>query len=339
MGIIVLATKNAYRNGESAFRAAFDLDIRSAPAEEIALAEMVLATGARAVILGTDPYCGPLYEALGQTGGAAGSLMARFGVGHDSIDKVLARRHNIVVTNTPGVLETSVAEHALWLLGSLARRIPAADATFRSGQFSAPVGMELAGKTLGLIGFGGIGRRVGASAHFGFGMRVLAADPRPIEQLRWAQESSAQALERLGLELYTSDVDTVLRRADIVSLHLPATAATRHFFNADRLRLLKPGAMLVNTARGSVVDETALYDVLADGRLAGAALDVFEHEPYMPASPGKDLRTLTNVVLVPHLGSHTREAHRRMAEACLANVAGFFAGRLDEISVVAESRE
>ncbi len=330
----VLAAGSTYRNGEMVFGKVADLEIRSAAPEEDALAEAVLSSSCRAVILSTQPYRGALYEALGKTGRTGGAIMARFGVGHDSIDKTLARRHKIVVTNTPGVLERSVAEHTLWLMGSLARRLPRADAAFRAGGFSAPVGMELAGKVLGLVGFGGIGRRVAAMAHFGLEMRVLAADVRPIEQLTKRGETALEALERLGLSAYTSDVETVLREADVVSIHLPVTDQTRGFFDAARLALMKPGAVLINTARGALVDEAALYEALAEGRLAGAALDVFEAEPYVPVLPEKDLRGLENVVLSPHLGSHTDEAHRRMAAACLANVRNFFAGKLDELSRV-----
>jgi phosphoglycerate dehydrogenase-like enzyme len=126
----------------------------------------------------------------------------------------------------------------------------------------------------------------------------------------------------------------VLGQADIVSLHLPSTPQTRHLIDADRLGGMRPEALLVNTARGAVLDEIALYDALAAGKLGGAGLDVFENEPYRPAAPGKDLRTLSQVVLTPHVASNTREANDRMARAALANVAGFFEGRIHELSRV-----
>jgi len=129
-------------------------------------------------------------------------------------------------------------------------------------------------------------------------------------------------------------VESVFRRADVVSVHLPANAETRHFLNAHRIGLMKPSAMLVNTARGMVLDEAALFDALASGRLAGAALDVYENEPYKPASPDKDLRRLKNIVLTPHIGSNTHEANERMARACVANVSRFFAGRMGELTRV-----
>ena len=137
-----------------------------------------------------------------------------------------------------------------------------------------------------------------------------------------------------GLALHTTDVDAVLRVADVVSIHMPGTDATRHFFGARRLAVMKRGAFLINTARGTIVDECALYDAMADGRLGGAALDVFEREPYVPAGPDKDLRKLEGGLLTPHVGSNTREANARMAEVCLKNVRSFLAGRRDELDRV-----
>ena len=284
------------------------------------------------MVVGIEAYRGPLYEALGETGGARGSIIARFGVGHDNISKPLAQQHRIAVTNTPGALDQSVAEHAAWLLGSLARRIPASDRGIRQRRFAAESGQEIQGRILGLLGFGAIGRRVAAIAHFGFGMRVLAADCRSADKLEKQYGRKIENLQReWGLELYTTDVDAVLRQADFLSIHLPCNSQTRHFMDAERLARMKAGAMLVNTARGGVVDELALYDALGSGHLAGAALDVFETEPYAPVRPDKDLRTLENVVLTPHVASNTCQANRRMAEMCLTSVASFLQGRLDNL--------
>jgi lactate dehydrogenase-like 2-hydroxyacid dehydrogenase len=239
------------------------------------------------------------------------------------------------VTNTPGVLDQSVAEHTLWLMGALARHLPASDAAIRSGTFHSAAGIELGGRLLVIVGFGGIGRRVAAMAHFGLGMRVLAADCRSAECL--AQDFSmprSQILAQWGLEDYTTDAQRVFREADVVSIHLPAVPETRHYVNAERLQQMRPTALLVNTARGSIVDEGALFDALAANRIAGAALDVFQQEPYVPADPAKDLRRLANVVLTPHVGSNTREANRRMAAASLANVQHFLAGRYEALTLV-----
>jgi len=143
-----------------------------------------------------------------------------------------------------------------------------------------------------------------------------------------------QVLDQFGVAQYTTDADAVFRESDVISIHLPAQADTRGFVDVRRLALLKPAAWLINTSRGSVADEAALYDALRSGRLAGAGLDVFHAEPYVPLAPDKDLRQLDNVVLTPHVGSNTHAANRRMAEASLANVRAFFAGRLDELTRV-----
>lgn len=328
----VLVTRTEFARAEAVFRGASELGCEPVEPAEEALAAAVTSTGARAVIVGVTPYRGPLYEALGRPGGG---LIARFGVGHDSIDKALARRHGIVVTNTPGVLDDSVAEHALWLTGCLARRIARLDARTRAGAFAGETGLELRGRTLGILGFGAIGRRVAAMAHFGFGLRVIACDRLPPDV--WAAEEprpAAEVLAEAGVERYTSDAGDLFRSSDIVSIHLPSNPATRHFVNADRLASMKPGSLLVNTARGAVLDEDALYDALSAGRPAGAALDVFEREPYEPVSPSRDLRRLENVVLTPHIGSNTVESNRRMGEACVANVRHYLAGRPDRLSRV-----
>lgn len=335
MAEIVLASPQQFAKGGNVFRLAEEVDVKEVPGEEQPLAEAVLARNCRAVIVGSDPYCGPLYEALAKTGGSRGAIIARFGVGHDNVDKALARKHNIVVTNTPDVLDVSVAEHAMWLLGSLAKHVCAMHARFKAGKFAAETGIELRGKTLGIIGFGVIGRRTATIAHQGFGMKVLAADCLSQDELeRQEGRPFAEIKAAYGLELYTNDVDKVLARAPFVSIHLPATPQTRHFIDARRLHVMKPGTMLVNTSRGSVVDEDALYEALAEGWLDGAALDVFEAEPYVPVAPDKDLRTLDCVVLTPHAASNTAEANQRIAKRALENVTKFFDGRIDELDRV-----
>ncbi|MCX6899200.1 MAG: hypothetical protein NT105_10905 [Verrucomicrobia bacterium] len=317
----VLITELEFRKAESVFHEAKDVRCEPAPVDEAALAEAVVSRSARAVIVGVAPYRDALYEALGKKNGA---IIARFGVGHDSINKPLARQHGIVVTNTPGVLDISVAEHTIWLMGCLARKIVRLETKLRAGEFAGEVGMELRGKTLGVLGFGGIGRSAAAIAHFGFGMKVIACN----------RSMPAEPPTRFGADRFTTNVEELFRASDVISVHLPANASTQRFVNATRLAWLKPGAMLVNTARGAVLDEEALYDALVAGRLTGAALDVFEREPYAPAHPDKDLRKLENVVLTPHVGSNTREANRRMAESALENVRCFLAGKLDRLARV-----
>jgi len=333
---VVLVTEKEYRKGAQIFASAAGLDIQPAPADEAALADEVRKQRASAVIVGVEPYRGPLYEALAETAGkGANALIARFGVGFDSIDLSQARTHGLFVTNTPGVLDQSVAEHTLWLIGALARHVAAGDAAMRRDEFPAGIGMELSGKVLGIIGFGPIGRRVACMAHLGLGMRVLAHDLLPLEVLAERAGCDLKTIgETTGVVALERHAGAVIEGADVVSLHLPALPATAHFIDAERLAGFKQGTLLINTARGSLVDEIALYDALDAGRLAGAALDVFEAEPYCPRLPGKDLRQLGKVVLTPHVGSSTVEANQRMARACVANVQAFIEGRIEDLSCV-----
>lgn len=329
----VLVTQKEFAKAEQVFSSQQDFDVRCAPTEERSLADAVLAEKCRAVILGVESYSGPLYEALARTGQKSGAIIARFGVGTDGIDKKLIRKHNIILTNTPGVLDISVAEHTIWLMGCLARNVAALDAQVKAGQFAPSTGRELHGRTLGIIGFGAIGRRVAAMAHFGFQMKVLAADSRPVEELaRQEGKTIEQIKSTYGVTTYTQDVNAVLREADVISVHLPANSQTSKFFNAQRFSTMKRGAFFVNTARGLVVDEGVLYDVLAEAHLAGAALDVFANEPYKPVTAGKDLRKLTNVLLTPHVASNTVESNERMAKICLKNIDCFFSHNLDELT-------
>jgi len=338
----VVVTEPEYKKAEETFAAETRFRVVAAADDESSMTEAVRKHGARAVIVGVVPYGPPLLDALAsntaesrQAGQESAALIARFGVGYDSVDLTGAAERGIVVTNTPGVLDQSVAEHTVWLLGALARTIPAADARVRQGEFFNPGGVELSGKTLGLIGLGRIGRRVAQAACFGLGMRVIAGDCLPVEELTQREgRPLEQMLEEFGLDDYTTDVDRVFAESDAVSLHLPAIPATHHFVDARRLALMQPHALLVNTARGMVLDESALFDALQSGRPAAAALDVFEQEPYVPVDPVKDLRTLPNVVLTPHTGSNTRESNRRMAATTLDDAAAFFGGELQRLNRV-----
>lgn len=332
---VVLVAESVFRKAEKVFRDVRDWQVEPAPAAEEQLAEAVRSRAARAVIVGVERYVGPLYESLAATGAGHGAIIARFGVGHDGIDKPQSRRLGIVVANTPGVLDVSVAEHTLWLMGNLARKISFLDTRLRGGEFSGCTGIEVQGKSLAVLGFGTIGRRVAGMAHFGFDMRVFAVDCLPIDELERREGRNIQRIQQeYGVELYATDAEPVLQQADFLSIHLPLNVQTRHFINAASLAQMKPDAMLINTARGAIIDEGALYDALAAGRLGGAALDVFETEPYVPIRPDKDMRSLDNVILTPHIASNTHEANRRMAESCLANAAHFFSGQFDKLTLV-----
>jgi lactate dehydrogenase-like 2-hydroxyacid dehydrogenase len=335
MSETVLVTQPEFVKGERLFAECSNLHVIAAADVEGSLAQAVRDRDSRAVIAGVQPFHGPLYEALGETGGQRGAIISRFGVGHDSIDKSLARQHGIVVTNTPGVLDGSVAEHAMWLIGSLARHVADCHLAMKSGDWRPQCGIELGGKTLGILGFGAIGRRVAAIAHFGFGMRVIAAGRSTAEDLVHREGRSLETIRgKFGVDQYTNDVTALMHQADVLSIHLPAIDTTANFVNAERLSSMKRDALLVNTARGAVLDEDALYHALSADQLAGAALDVYQQEPYQPQSPNCDLRTLSNILLIPHTGSNTLQANEAMARASLANVSCFLQGRLGKLTRV-----
>lgn len=232
-------------------------------------------------------------ELLGRAGRL--KVVGRAGVGLDNVDVDAATDRGILVMNTPGANATATAEHAWALLLALCRKIPAADASVRRGEWErkAFVGTQLKGKTLGVVGLGRVGRLV-AHRGRGFGMTVLAHDPF----------LSAEAAEEIPVDLV--DLDDLLARADVVTLHAPLTDETRGLVGADRIARMKPGALLVNAARGGLVDEAAVATALEEGRLGGAAFDVYGEEP--PA--GSPLLDRPDVVLTPHLGASTVEAQR-----------------------------
>jgi len=226
-------------------------------------------------------------------------IVGRAGVGLDNIDLEAAARHGVKVLNTPEAPTNAVAELVIGMMICLARNIPAADRVVRSGGWPkhAGMGLELAGKTLGVVGFGRIGRRVAEIAH-AIGMTVQAYD---------IIEIPTQVLEKTRTKLV--DLETILKTSDFITLHVPLTKETYHMLDAPKLRMMRPTSYLINVSRGAVVDEEALYDALAQGWIAGAGLDVFEHEP----PTGSKLLSLDNVVLTPHIGAQTREAQEAAA--------------------------
>ena len=222
-----------------------------------------------------------------------------------------------MVTNTPDVLTDATADLAMTLLLSVARRIGEGERHVRSKSWSGwrpthMMGAQVTGKTLGLIGFGRIGQAMARRAHLGFGMRILFFDPYP---------PADNILRELGAGRAPS-IDAVLEASDFVSLHCPATPENRHLINTARLHAMQRHAYLINTARGDVVDEAALNDALDGQVIAGAGLDVYEKEPEV--LPG--LLTRDNVVLLPHLGSATRETRISMGMKVLENAKAFFSG-------------
>jgi len=232
-------------------------------------------------------------------------VIARAGTGVDTIDVPAATRRGIAVMNAPGANTVSAAEHAMGLLLSLVRHIPEAAESMRRGQWDRKKyeGTELRGKTMGVVGLGRIGGHVAQIAK-AFGMTVIAHDPF----------LPAERAAELGIKLLS--LDQLLRVADVLTLHVALTEETHHLINAERLKLMKPTAFLVNTARGELVDERALADAVTAKRIAGAAIDVFAVEPLPADSP---LRGLDHVILTPHLAASTAEAQERVAvEICTA---------------------
>ena len=215
-------------------------------------------------------------------------LLSVWGTGTDHVDLASAARHGVTVTNTPGVSARSIAEHALALLFAVARRIPEMDAATRLGTWPRGSGIELYGKTCGVIGYGAIGRQFARLAA-ALGMRVIVWTMHPARYT---------GVEFVGL-------DELYRTSDAISLHLRLSAETKSFVAAEQFALMKPGAILINTARGAIVDEAALIEALGNGRIAGAGLDVFTVEPLPPQHP---LTRLGNVVLTPHCAGITPEA-------------------------------
>ena len=241
--------------------------------------------------------------------GPALKIIANYGVGFEHIEVAAATRKGIPVTNTPGVLTDATADLAFALILATARRVVEGDRRVRAGQFQywAPLlflGQEVSGKTLGIIGLGRIGQAVARRAA-GFGMKIIYHSRTPLAP------AAGQELQAAAVPL-----ETLLREADFVTLHIPLTPQTRHLIGSRELELMKPTAYLINTSRGPVVDEAALVAALQREQIRGAGLDVYEREPQL--APG--LADLDNVVLLPHLGSATVETRTRMAMMAAENL-------------------
>ena len=246
-------------------------------------------------------------------------VVGRAGIGLDNVDVEAATRAGVMVVNAPQSNILSAAEHTLALLLAQARNIPQADAALRAGRWERRrfEGVELNGKTLGIVGLGRVGAMVAQRAG-AFGMRLVGFDP-------YVSRDRARAL---GVELMPN-LEAVLVQADFLTVHLPRTPETVGLIGRRELALMKPGAILINTARGALVDQGALAEALRDGRLAGAGLDVYPQEPLPPeANPFRDL---DNVVLTPHAGAVTREANARSRKMPVDNIIAFLEGRPEHV--------
>ena len=243
-------------------------------------------------------------------------IFANCAVGVDNIDLVSAKASGVFVTNTPDVLTDTVAEHAVALMLSLTSRITEGDRFMREGKYHGwdpmlLLGIDLKGKALGIVGAGRIGSVFARIARQGFGMNIIYTNPSRNEVLE--KEQNAQ---------FFATADELLPYADVVSLHVPLLPTTQHLMNATRLALMKPSAYLINTSRGPVVDEIALVTALRTGVIAGAALDVFEHEPNL----ADGLSRLQNVVLTPHLASASYETRAKMTTVAAENIIAVLKG-------------
>ncbi len=261
----------------------------------------------------TDKIDGEVLDAAGKQC----KIFANYAVGFDNVDLKAAAEKGIMVTNTPGVLTDSVAEHTFALMLAIAHRVAEADRFMRAGNYKgwAPMlllGTDLSKKTLGILGLGRIGSRVAYHGAKGFNMKVVYYDVKRSEEFE----------KECGAE-FRANPDDIFKEADFISVHVPLLPTTKHMVNAEKLSLMKKSAYLVNTSRGPVIDEAALVSALQNGTIKGAALDVFENEP--ATAPG--LMELENVIITPHIASATDEARQGMSEIAAKNIIESLEGR------------
>jgi lactate dehydrogenase-like 2-hydroxyacid dehydrogenase len=307
----VVVTRKLPDAVEARLRDAFDVSLNpdDAPFPPARLAEaMRQADGILCAVTDTVDAA-----AIG-TAGRRARIVANFGVGVNNIDLKAAEAAGLVVTNTPDVLTDATADLAIALMLAATRRMSETEAILRQGGWdgfrpTGWLGMGLQGKTLGIVGMGRIGQATARRAAQAFGMRIVFFNRSAAGPFDFPAEARPT-------------VEAVLAEADVVSLHIPGGAANRGLISADRIAAMKPTAYLVNTARGDVLDEAALAEALAAGRLAGAGLDVYAEEPKVPAA----LLALPNVTLLPHIGSATLETRTAMGMLAVDNLVAFFAG-------------
>jgi glyoxylate reductase len=309
----VYVTRELPERGLKIIRERFDAEVwpEYAPPPKKVIIEKARDVDALATLL-SDRIDAEVFDAAPKL-----KIVAQMAVGFDNIDVQEATKRGIYVTNTPEVLTETTADFAWALLMAVARRVVEADKYVRTGQWkvgwhpSMLLGRDVHGATIGIVGAGRIGYAVAERAK-GFNMKILYYDVIPRPEME----------KELGAKRV--DLDTLLREADFVSIHVPLMKETYHLINANKLRLMKKTAYLINNARGPVVDEKALYEALKEGRIAGAGLDVFEQEPTPVDNP---LLKLDNVVVAPHISSASYETRSKMAEMVAENLVAFFEGR------------
>ncbi|MDD2393348.1 MAG: phosphoglycerate dehydrogenase [Eubacteriales bacterium] len=265
-----------------------------------------ICEGCYGIIAGLDHYDSSFFEAAPESL----KVISRYGVGYDRVDIAAARKRNITVTNTPGVNSESVADLTFGLMLAVARHIPQADREIREGAWPRFGGVELFGKSLGILGLGSIGKAVALRAG-GFSMKVSAYDP--YIDVRFAEEH--------GIRICS--FDEIIAGGDFISVHLPLNGSTSGLIGSEAIAGMKSDAIVINTARGGIVDEKAMYEALTTGRIRGYGADAFDKEPPV----NEPLLTLPNVVATPHSGSHTREAKQKMAALSVRNLIEVLSGR------------
>ena len=261
----------------------------------------------------TDTVDGEVFDAV-----PSAKIFANYAVGFNNVNIEEAKKRGITVTNTPGALTGAVAEHTVALMFAVVKRVVEGDTFLRKGKYKGwgPelfLGEELQGKTLGILGAGRIGSRVAEIAGKGLRMKVIYYDIKKSDEFEQATGAT-----------FCATLEEVLKEADVVSIHVPLLSSTTHLINAERLRLMKKTAYLLNTSRGPVIDEEALVEALKNGIICGAGLDVFENEPKL----AKGLTKLSNVVITPHTASATRSARDGMARLAAENLIAFFEGKV-----------
>ncbi|MFS0779945.1 phosphoglycerate dehydrogenase [Neobacillus sp. 3P2-tot-E-2] len=273
------------------------------PFRENELAERL--KGVHAAIVGTDQVTKKVLEAADQL-----ELIVKYGVGLDNIDLEFAKEKGIKVENTPGVNTEAVADYTFGLLLSLARQIHISDMEIRQGLWKKRTGTEIYQKTIGILGLGAIGKSIARRA-YGFNMKILAYD-------LYQDKSFANQFEVTYCEL-----EEIIEQSDVICIHLPLNNETKHLINKNSLAKMKPNTFIINTARGGIIDEKAIYEAIKEKRIAGAAIDVFEEEP-LKNSP---LAELENIILTPHNASASEEATQRMTTQTTDKVLRFYQGR------------
>lgn len=295
-------------NRAEAYAASLGMEYRWAPqlpfSEEGVVKEL---QNADAGIIDIEPYGESIFSQVKDSA----KLLVRFGVGYDKVDLQAASANGIAIARTTGANTTAVAEMALTMMLSCRRKINKYQARAKAGEWVKDIGNEIIGGTVGIIGYGCIGRRL-AKLLGGFDCKIIAYDPFPKKEV----------MEADGVELVT--LEEVFRQADAISIHVPYTEQTHHMVNKETLALMKPTAVIVNTARGNIIDEDALYEALKAGQIGGAGLDVFAQEPLSVDCP---LLTLENAIITPHVSSQTVESLWNIYKMAIDISADFFAGK------------